>query len=245
MKLVSVCSRVLPPILATIAWGTAVAEPPIPITAEDAFEAVQMQIDPTTQFDANVVLVDVRDPLEIFSSGAAGAVREIMLTSDELIEPDLGRVSLIYDDENMEYALEYDLLEVLQRTPVSDVENVVIEPIAINVTFWRRTESGWKTNAKNFYPVIRRLARDFNVLILYCRTGGRSSLAGDGVDPELFDAVYEIDDPTGQNNGLGGFTGSNYANAYNGYAGFPMRLTTPISWVDSGLPVIREAKALP
>jgi rhodanese-related sulfurtransferase len=243
MKLMSSCSHILLSVYIAAAWNAAVADPPIPITADDAFDAVQMQIDPVTEAAANVILVDVRDPLEIFSSGAAGAVSEIVLADGTVIKPDLGKVWLVRDD-NMEQVLDYDVEGDPQTTAVANVQEVLVDPIAINVPFWRRTESDWKKTAKNFYPVISKLAREFNVIILYCRTGGRSSLAGDGIEPGLFDAVYEIDDPSGQN-GRGGFTGPSDANKYNGYAGFPTRLTTPVSWVDHGLPVIRASKATP
>jgi rhodanese-related sulfurtransferase len=88
------------------------------------------------------------------------------------------------------------------------------------------------------------------VLILYCRTGGRSSAAGAGVDDlGLGVTVYEIDiaDPNG---GHGGFSGSPYKNAYNGYVGFPGRPTgnqqyESASWLDAGLPVTTQFRAVP
>jgi len=234
--------------------GAASADPPIPITADEAFDAVQRQVFPGTTDGASVVLADVRDPSEVFSSGAAAAVTKIeLVTGGGPILPDFGKVRLA-QDENGEPTLAYTVDGAPMSTLVGDVQTVVTEPIAVNVPFWRWTEVGWKKHAKNFYPVIGKLARDFDVLILYCRTGGRSSLAGDGVDPGLFvGGVYEIDDPDGQN-GRGGLSGPDYGKVYNGYAGFPGRLTPPdpqaeahgsVSWVDSGLPLIRESKVLP
>ena len=58
-----------------------------------------------------------------------------------------------------------------------------------------------------------------------------------------FDAVYEIDDPTPDSTGdVGGFEGSPYSEVYNGYHGFPGRLTgvqavPSVSWKDTGLPI--------
>jgi hypothetical protein len=42
---------------------------------------------------------------------------------------------------------------------------------------------------------------------------------------------------------FGGFTGSNYQEAYNGHVGFPGRQTEieehpSVSWMDSGLPIV-------
>jgi rhodanese-related sulfurtransferase len=232
-----------------MALNPAFADPPKPITAEAAFEAVQKQIDPTTGLRSSVVLVDVRDPLEVFSSGAAAAVSKITYV-DGGVEyediPDDGITRMIPVSDG--YALEYTINDGSPvEMPVTDITELAAEPIAINIPVWRLTENGWKRNAKKFYPAVEKLAREFDVVILYCRTGGRSGIAGNGIEPGLFLGVYEIDDPAGTN-GQGGFSGPDYSsttNAYNGYAGFPGRLSVPISWVDSGLPLIRASKTLP
>jgi hypothetical protein len=54
--------------------------------------------------------------------------------------------------------------------------------------------------------------------------------------------VYEIDVAEPSGNGRGGFSGSNYSNAFNGHVGFPDRQTDErdypsVSWLDSGLPI--------
>jgi rhodanese-related sulfurtransferase len=225
--------------------SAAVADEPIPITADEAFDAVQMQAIPIDGGPARVALVDVRDPLEYFSSGAPAQVTKLVISGEEIV-PYAGKARLLPGGKIQYYVDPENALTV----SIADVDSLSVDAIAINVPFWRRTESGWKDNAKNFYPVIKRLARDYDVLILYCRTGGRSSLAGEGViDRGLFDArdVYEIDDPENGKASRGGFSGSTYANVYNGHAGFPGRPTAqgPISWMDSGLPIVTAKTPLP
>jgi rhodanese-related sulfurtransferase len=244
MKLIRLSLAVFLPFFAAIAFSPAVADIVIPIKAESAFDAVQRQVIPETNLGASVVLVDVRDPLEVFSSGAAAAVTNIVNDSGNEYVPDDGVTRLVNNSAG--YGIEYTENAVAMTMPVANVSQLVTEPIAINIPVWRLTENGWKRNAKNFYPAVEKLASEFDVIILYCRTGGRSGIAGAGIEPGLFYAVYEIDDPNGKN-GQGGFSGPNYSkstNAYNGYAGFPGRLNEPISWVDSGLPVDRASKTL-
>ena len=79
------------------------------------------------------------------------------------------------------------------------------------------------------------------MVVLYCRSGGRSTDCTYQFDTDAFFAVYEIDDPAG-NRGFGGFEGNSYKNVYNGYRGFPGRETgvqtvPSASWKDSGLPM--------
>jgi rhodanese-related sulfurtransferase len=240
MKLMRSSMRAMVTVVAVTAVNTVLAAPPIPITADETFDAVRMR--------ADVALVDVRDPVETFFSGTPAAVKKIHLLDDktEGIEPDLGKVRLVQEGK----FLEYSVRGRYQRMQVDKVSSLETEPLAFNIPYWRRTPSGWDTSSvPAFYDAISKLAGDYNVLILYCRTGGRSSLAGAGVDPALFDRVYEIDDPDG-NNAYGGFSGPTYNNAYNGSLGFPGRLTETqdhpsVSWLDSGLPVTTSVKPIP
>ena len=253
--------RVLPYVQAAAAvfaiapFSATFADAPKPITADDAFDAVQMQVFPQTNIRASVVLVDVRDPLEYFSSGAAAEVTKIHFVNEKkaAVEPELGKVRLIHEGKFLEYRVN----DRYERTQVAKVGSLDTKALAYNVPFWRRNTSGWdKTSEGAFYEAIAEdFAPYYDVLILYCRTGGRSSLAGEGViERGLFpaDSVYEIDDPVPgpdgkTKNGYGGFSGPTFGNAYNGYAGFPGRLTPPdptsadhasVSWLDSGLPIV-------
>jgi rhodanese-related sulfurtransferase len=239
--------------VAVMAFGTALAQAPIEITADEAYDAVRDQVVPGTDMWASVVLVDIRDPLEHFSSGAAAAVTEIAFSgeddcpsetyyADEDEYPYLRKVRLLPGGNLIEYEVEVEVDVIVGgEAPVGCISNLELEPIAVNVPFWRLTESGFKRNAKNFYPAIEKLARDYDVVILFCRTGGRSSRAGIGViDRGIFPEgrVYEIDDPLDNTPNRGGFSGPTYGDVYNGYAGFPGRLPEPVSWLDSGLPIL-------
>jgi hypothetical protein len=93
----------------------------------------------------------------------------------------------------------------------------------------------------NFTSEIEALASDYDVIILMCHSGKRTSNCVADFNTSLFKAVYEIDQPDGKNGG-GGFQGTSYDNAYNGYRGFPLRKTSfqshpSVSWSDAGLPI--------
>jgi rhodanese-related sulfurtransferase len=219
----------------------------IPITAEEAFDAVQSQTDPLSKNPATVVLVDVRTRAEYFWLGAAAAVTKIILKDQSAdaapIAPDFGKVRLSYEG----IFLDYTLNDKPQRLLVTDVEKLEMSPIASNIPFrlWNETEGKLDADpnpafANDLANLIQ--AKGAQVIILFCRTGGRSSACPDQF-PNVSQntAVYEIDDPMGVN-GHGGFEGPTYGDAYNGYVGFPGRLTevqnTPsVSWKDSGLPI--------
>jgi rhodanese-related sulfurtransferase len=102
-------------------------------------------------------------------------------------------------------------------------------------------------------------------IIAICRSGGRSSEAAEELEryPLLYTEVYEVDNYL--QNGVGGFQGSNYGNATEGYRGYPQRLPNTmspkkinvktdssrivnsddsVSWMDSGLPVTQRIDAL-
>jgi rhodanese-related sulfurtransferase len=193
--------------------------------------------DPATGMPAYVALVDIRDPVEIFFSGAPAEVYEIDLVNGSIIVPDGGRVRLIQAGKFIEYQVDGRY----QRLQVAKVSQLRMTQLAVNVPYWFRDESSWPANP-DFKMTIEGLADSSNVLILFCRTGGRSSRATSDFDTSLFDAVYEIDDPLGLTGGVGGFSGSTYQNGYNGHIGFAGRQTDmqehpSVSWMDSGLPI--------
>lgn len=104
------------------------------------------------------------------------------------------------------------------------------------------------------------------VLITMCRSGKRSTAAALWLEVELsFTNVYELDNPLKEaangEGGRGGFQGTNYSNAYDGYRGHPERLpenNSPwkitvetvtedinnaedsVSWKDTGLPITQK-----
>lgn len=96
-------------------------------------------------------------------------------------------------------------------------------------------------------------------IITFCRSGGRSSSASERLEYLGYTNVYEIDNAV--KGGNGGFQGSNYADVYAGYRGYPERLpsnmdpnrikvqtdsdriTNPddsVAWMDTGLPVTQK-----
>jgi rhodanese-related sulfurtransferase len=272
MKSLHLIEHGLLSLLAVVALTPAFADAllqPEPISAEEAFDAVQRQVFPGTDSEATVILVDVRDPQEVLSSGAAAAVKEIVIGGNT-IEPKLGAVRLTKNGESIEYR---DAHGNLVSVALREITSLDIEAIAYNIKLWDQTESGFDLKPQALKKIARAFAKDLvalidetqaDVVIVYCRTGGRSSFAGQFILNGMYTfredtfwsnrlpypiEVYEIDDPDGTN-GRGGFSGPDYSGVFNGYAGFPGRSTVTqavpsVSWKDSGLPVKRETKALP
>lgn len=211
---------------------------PIPITAEEAFDAVQTQTDPISGESTRVALVDVRTRAEYFWVGTACQVDEIMTITGEIITPDIGKIIL---SDNGRF-LNFELNGKNRRLQTRKVFNISLTPIAISIPYflWNEETAGLIANG-NFGQDVEALAEDYNVLIFFCRSGGRSEACLEDFDTTPFDAIYEIDQPDGES-GYGGFEGTSYSNVYNGYRGFPERLTEiqdhpSVSWKDAGLPM--------
>lgn len=140
MKLVPFWMRAFVPLFAIVALNPALADDPIPITADQAFIAVQQQVNPVTDESATVVLVDVRDPQEILSSGAAARVEEIVFLSGQAnVEPDWGMVRLVHDGKFIEYQTDGRR----NRVKMDEIEALFTRPIAYNIKLWDQTESGF------------------------------------------------------------------------------------------------------
>jgi rhodanese-related sulfurtransferase len=219
--------------------GTVSAEEmlPVPITADEAFDAVQLQLDPITGEPADIVLVDVRSRAEFFWVGAACQVNEIIL-DNRVFYPDYGKVKLLWHG----LILKFNVNGRPIFMPVKKVQEIVLSPMAVNIPykFWNEDTATMETNT-DFGIEIEDLAVDFDTIIFFCRSGGRSEDCLDAFDPALFDNIYEIDQPDGKS-GRGGFEGASYGDAYNGYRGFPDRFTqtqehSSVSWEDTGLPI--------
>ena len=64
-------------------------------------------------------------------------------------------------------------------------------------------------------------------LITMCRSGGRSTYAAERLEGLAYTNVYEIDNPLREQSnypgGSGGFQGTSYSGAYDGYRGYPKR----------------------
>jgi rhodanese-related sulfurtransferase len=218
---------------------------PIPITAEQAFNAVQTQTDPITGEDKTVALVDVRTRAEYFWVGAASQVDEIITIKGESIAPDYGKVLLTRNGR----FLRFKINGRHRRLQVKKVSDIFLSTIAINIPFKLWDEATGKlSDNENFATEVEALSSSYNVIITFCRSGGRSEDCLLDFDTGLFDAIYEIDQPDGKT-GRGGFEGTSYSNVYNGYRGFPERLTEiqdhpSVSWKDTGLPIITSVNPL-
>jgi rhodanese-related sulfurtransferase len=211
----------------------------IPITANQAFDAVVQQVDPATGDNMRVALIDVRTTAEYYWVGACGKVESIATTSGTDYTPHNGKVVVKWGNFLcFKVEGQYGLKPVF--LPVSKVESVVTEDISIHIPTHIWDEAGCTKYANpDFAATIESLSAEYDVLILMCRSGKRSNTRD--FDTSLFDAVYEIDDPNGKN-GRGVFQGTSYGDVYNGYRGYPARSTKSqdapsASWSDAGLPV--------
>ena len=229
-------------VFAVLAATSAFAGPdPVPITANQAFDAVATGADPITgvKYGAGkVVIVDVRTPAEYQFQGTAGKVDSIQLKGATTpFVPDLGKAYLTQDGK----FLEYKLGGKKTRTPVDQVAKLVTSPVAVNIPC-----ATWNQETKKMDPVpdslvkgIEALANDgVQVIISMCNSGGRSTVCIAKFVPDSlasrFKAIYEIDQAGDQYvnpehkvhlAGLGGFQGSVYGGVYNGYPGYPGRPT--------------------
>jgi hypothetical protein len=192
--------------------------------------------------------VDVRTRAEYFWVGTAAQVEAIVLKGEEeeTIVPDLGRVRLIDEGKFLEYTVDGSYA----RTQVAKVASLTTKAIALSIPyqFWDEVEAKRVPNPE-FESSIDELAEQgVEILIVFCKSGGRSTSCIVNLDEEIaakFDAIYEIDEPSGPDTGVrgvGGFEGSAYNQVYNGYVGFPGRLTEvqenpSVSWKDAGLPI--------
>lgn len=217
---------------------------PIPISAEDAFDATILQVDPLSGESKNVVLVDVRTRAEWFWIGAPSKVTKIVLDNGREIEPDMGKARLVHEGK----FLEFERNGSRARALVRKIDSVSLEPIARNIPYllWDEATGTLAPNGEefaNFVEDVEALAteEEFDILIFFCRSGGRSQNCLPDFDVTLFEEIYEIDQPDGKT-GRGGFEGSSYGNVYLGYRGFPERQTffqnhESVSWKDAGLPL--------
>ena len=221
------------------AIGIAYADAPTPITAEQAFDAYANQEDPATGYSANVAIVDVRTTAEYYWVGTCAQVDTIIKMNEDEITPDNGKVILRANSRILEFEVDGEP----SALNVKHVEKIKTSAIAGHIPYmtWD-DENCEKVDTDDFAGDIAALADEgIQVIILMCRSGKRTSGCLECFDADLFDAVYEIDQPDGKD-GRGGFQGTSYGDAYNGFRGFPGRKTSfqeheSVSWSDAGLPI--------
>jgi len=218
---------------------------PVPITADQAFDAMVAQKDPLSGKPQTVVLVDIRTRAEFFWVGAAAKVNQIEFLDGEKVVPDYGKVTLEHDG----MFIVYNVKGRNKRALVQKVAKMTTESIAKSIPYKVWNEAAGKSEISPYFTdEIRKLEGDNVVLILFCRSGDRSGedQCGTVVNSDGFDAVYEIDQPD-KETGNGGFEGNTYFDVFNGYRGFPGRDTwtqvhPSVSWKDAGLPIKIGAK---
>jgi len=232
---------VLAAVTALAVTSTLAGPDPVPITADQAFDAVMTGADPITGVNygvGNVVIVDLRTPAEYQFQGTAGKVDSILLKGAAApVVPDLGKAKNSQDGK----FLEYTIGGKKKRTKVDKIAKLVTSSIAVNIPC-----ATWNQVSKQMDPVpdsltrgIEELAGDgVQVVITMCNSGGRSTVCiAKFISDDLasrFKAFYEIDRAGDQYlhpdhgvhlAGLGGYQGSVYGGVYNGSAGFPGRQT--------------------
>jgi rhodanese-related sulfurtransferase len=206
------------------------------ISAEQAFDAQVKQVDPTTGESSKVALIDIRSAAEYHWIGAPAKVDMIVTTDGKEIKPYLGKVRGVHGHLSFITQNGDDFKSMFLSS--DEVSEIFTDPISINIPFENWDEDGREmVENKNFKQEIEALAGKYDVLIIMCRSGKRSSKCD--FNSSLFKAVYEID---GAKNGRGGFQGSSYEDIYNGYRGWPGRRTPngenkSVSWSDTGLPI--------
>lgn len=239
---------VLLTIVSTVAMTAALAGPdPIPITAEEAFDAVQTGVIRGSHYGVGTVaLVDARTLEEYQFQGTPAKVDAILLKDGTSVVPDLGKVRLIQEGKFIEYTVR----GTKKKTQVDKVRQVATSPISILVPCakWDPEARQFVADQAGFSAGMKALADDgVKVAITMCNSGGRSTQCPasflDEDVADLFQAIYEIDRPGEQYivpedvaavtglpagrhmAGLGGYNGSDYQGIYNGSAGFPGRQT--------------------
>lgn len=215
---------------------------PIPISSEQAFDAVVLQQDPLTGAPRSVVMVDARTRAEFYWVGTTCMAPEIELVNGSVRTPDMGKVQVVAG--GMLLMFEENGWRRFVRT--RDVASVTLTPIAISIPYllWNEDTASNEPNGpefENFVREVEALAETYDTVIFFCRSGGRSQNCLANFDTTLFDEIYEIDQPDGKS-GRGGFEGTTYGNAYNGYRGYPGRKTffqphESVAWKDLGLPI--------
>jgi len=242
-------------LITALAMTTAFAGPdPIPITAEQAFDAVMTGIDPITDVDhgvGKIVIVDVRTPPEYQFQGTAGKVDSILLKgASSPFVPDLGKAKISQDG----LFLEYTLGGKKKKTRIDKIVKLVTSSISVNIpcATWNQETKMMDPSFDIFVKGLEDLAEEgVQAVITMCNSGGRSTACiAKFVSDDLaarFKAVYEIDRAGEQYlhpehkihlAGLGGFQGSAYKGVYNGSAGYPGRqaATQPVQEWKQGLP---------
>jgi hypothetical protein len=161
------------------AIGIAYADDPVPITAEQAFDAYANQEDPATYVSKNVAIVDIRTTAEYYWVGSCAQVDKIitMNDDDDDIIPDNGKVILRANSRILEFEVDGEP----RALNVKHVDEIETSPIARRIPYetWDN-ENCKKVLNENFAKDIEALANDdicIDIVIMMCRSGKRTSKA--------------------------------------------------------------------
>lgn len=182
---------------------------PIPITAEQAFDAVATGCLPDTPDRpgacygvGKVVLVDVRTQSELDFQGGPAKVDSIEMKDGTVIVPAMGKAKLSADSK----FLEYNQNGKPRRLSVNGINEVVTSLIGklAPCSTYDPVDSTFKPDKEGFSRAMMKIANEMdaagrgpNVAITMCNSGGRSTqcplnFLWKGVQDRFF-AWYEID----------------------------------------------------
>ena len=176
---------------------------PIPITAEEAFDAVATGcIGGTCYGIGKVVLVDVRTQSELDFQGGPAKVDYIELKNGTIIEPDVGKTKLIKDGKFLQYAINGNKKK-LRTDAVKELVTSLIGKLAA-CSKYDPVDGSFSPDPEGFSAAMDEIADEMdamnpgpNVAITMCNSGGRSTQCPlNFLDPDVrerFTAWYEID----------------------------------------------------
>lgn len=200
LLLTTICALGLTPALAFI-------DPtgPIPITADEAFDAVATGcIDGVCYGVGKVVLIDVRTKSELDFQGGPAKVDSIELKDGKVIVPDLGKAKLTKDGKTLEYTINGKK----KKQKVDKIKEVVTSLIGklAACSVYDPVEGSFRPDQPGYSAAMAEIADEMdaaadgpNVAITMCNSGGRSTQCPLGfLDLDVqnrFTAWYEIDKP--------------------------------------------------
>ena len=176
---------------------------PIPITADEAFDAVATGcIGGVCSGVGKVVLVDVRTVSELDFQGGPAKVDSIELKNGTVIVPDLGKAKLTKDGKFLNYTVN-GKKKNLKVDKVKEVLTSLIGKLAACSVYdpvegsFRPDQAGFSAAMAEIADEMDALADGPNVAITMCNSGGRSTQCPlNFIDLDVqarFEAWYEID----------------------------------------------------
>ena len=198
LLLTTICALGLTPAMAYI-------DPtgPIPITADEAFDAVATGcIDGVCYGVGKVVLVDVRTESELDFQGGPAKVDSIELKDGTVIIPDLGKAKLTKDGKFLNYTVNGKKKNLKVDTVKEVVTSLIGKLAACSV--YDPVEGSFRPDQPGYSAAMAEIADEMdatadgpNVAITMCNSGGRSTQCPLGfLDQDVlarFHAWYEID----------------------------------------------------